>query len=379
VFTASTPSVPYAPFLVSHILTPAGLQGVGVPLGKRLTDALGTVFGFSFLPHYSFLGARPYFGFLFTLLAPLAVLLPGGHRLRVGALVAAGAVFAWAMTYLVDRNLQIILPMLVAVTAGVIIAVWRLGWIARIGLAPLILLQVAWGGDLMFQGDIGGAIEHIRNGVNGLVSVRETAQRREMTRAVPKNGKVLLHADHVSLGLDREVISDEIGFQGLIDYARLRTPREAYDRFRAIGVTHLAWTEASEPGLHMQRDIIFNALVRPQPAVTYGPYVMVQMPATPPAATPPYRVLVLGGVAGHPDGIYPIDVLSQCEFRPPGCAPPAPALAVDASTLPQALDGSVDAVVAPPRYGFTRPAALALNQRFRLVRPGGRYDLFLRR
>jgi len=383
VFTASTPSVSHAPYLVSNILTPAGLQGVGVPLGKRLTDALGTVFGFSFVPHYSFLGTRPYFGFLFTLLAPLALLLPGGHRLRVAALVAGGSVFAWAMTYLVDRNLQIILPMLVAVTAGVIIAVWRLGWAARAGLAPLILLQVAWGGDLMFQGDIDGAIGHIRAGVDGRVSVRETADRREMTRVIPRDARVVFHADHVSLGLDREVISDETGFQGLIDYARMRTPREAYDRFRAIGITHVVWKDAAEPGPYLQRDIIFNALVRPLPSITRGAYQMIEMPVTPPPASPPYRVLVLGGVNGHADGIYPIEALDQCGFRPPGCTQRAPEPPVDTATLPQALEGAlgggVDAVVAPLQYGFAPPAAQVLGQRFRLVRPGPHYDLFLRR
>ncbi len=380
VFSASTPSIPNAPFLVSNALTPAGLQGNGLTLGKKLADALGMVFLFPFQPHYSFLGARPYFGFLFTLLSPLALLLPGGHRLRIGALVAGGSVFAWAMTYLVDRNLQIILPMLVAVTAGVIVAVWRLGWIARIGIAPLILLQVAWGGDLMFQGDLAGAIEHIRSGLDGKVNVRETSQRRAMTRVLPKNAKVLLHADLVSLGLDREVLSDEIEYQGLIDYPRLRTPREAYDRFHAIGVTHLVWTEATQPGHHMQRDIIFNAVVRPLPASTYGPYLLVAMPATPPPATSPYRVLALGGLNGYRDGIYRIDVLSQCEYRPPACQPPIPEVAINGTAVsPEIVGAGVDAVIARPGYGFNPATAARLNERFRLVRPGGPYDLYLQR
>lgn len=377
VFTGSRPTFANAPFLVSHVLTPGGLRGDGLTLSRQLLDSLGLVFGFSFHPHYSFLGERPYVGFLFTLLSPLVVLLARAQRLRIGALMAGGAVFAWAMTYLVDRNLQIIMPMLVAVTAGIIIAVWRTGWIARVGLVPLLLLQVAWGGDLMFQGYLAGAIEHIRNGIAGKVDVRETLSRKAMNRLIPRNGVLVMHAGHVSLGVDREVLSDEIGSQGLFDYSSLRTRRELYDRFRAVGATHVAWVEGAEPGPHIQRDIVFYALVKALPSSSLGPYSMVELPATPPPATPPYRVLSLG-IGGHADGIYPVDEISRCEMQPPGCVPAAPAVAVQGPATAAILDAGVDAAIVAPSYPLDPAVAAVLDQRFQRARAGAPYTLYLR-
>jgi hypothetical protein len=306
----------------------------------------------------------------------LVIVLPQARRLRTAALLAGVGLFIWGMTYLVFRNLQIILPLLVAVTAGVIVKVWRLGWIARAGLVPLLLLQVVWQGDLMVQDYLTGAIDYIRSGITGTVYPNEIGDRREMAALVPRDGTVLLHGEHGTLGFNRHTLSDEMGFQGLIDYRRLRTAREVYDRFRALGVTNVVWAEQSEPGISIQRAVVFNALVRSLPSATYGRYSMVTL-GSPPPVVPPYRVMVLG-MPGLASGIYRVDVLGRCELRPAeSCVRPQPEVALAGEVGPDALDASLDALIMPPGYGLDPAASAILAERFRTTYPGGRYQLYL--
>ncbi|HEY2901643.1 MAG TPA: hypothetical protein VGL59_13760, partial [Polyangia bacterium] len=376
-FTHSRPTFADAPFLVSHILTPDGLRGAGSGIASRVLSALQLVFTFSFQPHYSFLNDRRYFGFLFTLLAPLSLLLPDARRLRTAALIACAALFCWALNYLVDRNLQIILPLMVAVTAGVFIRVWRLGGVARLGLVPLCLAQVFWGGDLFFQGALQGHIDQIRGHLTTSTNNRETSERRAITNTLPFDAKVVVHDEHLTLGLDRETLSDQAGFQGLIDYHPLRSAREAFDRFRSLGVTHVLWIDSAPWQYPLQRDIVFTALIKPLPFTTHGRYKLAALPAIPPPATPPYRVLRLG-VPPLPDGIYAIDDMSRCELRPPGCEPPAPSIAVTAkSPLATLFRSGADVVVRAPAYVLDPAAAAALTETFTLAHTTSDYLIYL--
>jgi hypothetical protein len=170
-----------------------------------------------------------------------------------------------------------------------------------------------------------------------------------------------------------------MGFEGLIDYRTLRTAREAYDRFRALGLTHIVWLDQNEPGITMQRAVVFNALVRALPLSTHGRYSMVPLGGEPPPATPPLRVMTLG-MGGLPDGVYRVDVLGRCELRPAeACVPPQPEVPVAAPVTPGALEAGVDALLLPPNYVLEPAASTVLDQRFRPTWPGGRYRLYLRR
>ena len=380
VFTASRPTIGDAGYLVSNVLTPAGLKG-GDGLAARLQGALGLLFSFSFVPHYSFVGARPYFGFLFTLLAPLSLLFPRGQRLRMAAAIAAGTISCWAMTYLVDRNLQIFAPLLVAVTAAVIVRIWRMGGLARLALVPLLLAQAVWGGDLMFQGSSSVALERARSGAAGLINVRSTQERRAISRTLPRQAVVLLHEEHVTLGLDREVISDKMGYQGLLDGHLMRTPREAYDRYRAVGVTHLVW-DPSDPLDFCQGDVVFDILTKPLSGKVHGGYHVAEMPASPPPVRPPLRVLALGtGIAGlTADGVYPVDAVSACDLRPPEtCVPTHPEAPVGPGGAKEALMGDVDAVLLGPTYSLDARAAELLRTRYEPTIHAGTPQLHLRR
>jgi hypothetical protein len=233
-----------------------------VALGERLKAAVLLVFTFSFKPHYTFGDDRPLFGSLFTLSLGLLPLLPRARRLWFGAYVGAGALFAWAFTFWVDRNLQTFAPLLAAVTAAILIRAWSLGWVARVGVAALVGTQLVWGGDLYFSGSerIADALSLIKSGIDGKSKDRFHGYRRDFVAlggALPKDATVLLHNKFVMLGIDRRVLLDAEGFQGLIDYRSFTTPRDMYERLRAVGVTHVAW-RGSEAGASLQADVIYH-------------------------------------------------------------------------------------------------------------------------
>ena len=350
VFRGSQPTMPDAPAMVNVVLTGDRKHGpAGDTRWARIKAGLRLVFTFAFEPHYSFLGTRPSFGFLFTLLSPLVLFLPRSRRLKLGALVAAAAVFAWAMTYQIDRNLQILQPLLAAVTVGVMVRVWSLGNLARLALALPIVLQVAWNMEYLFE-PLQPRFEQARLGAEGQVDHRGIKTRQLMNHLLPENAIVLLHAQHVSLGIERETLHDVGGFQGLIDQRPLHTTRAMYERYRALGITHLVWDPAAYAS-SCQEEVVFNLLFTLDSTRlgTFGPNRLAVLPAAPPPAEQPYRTLALG-VPPYRDGIYTIDQMNMFDAMP---LPEAPTPLVERSSegdLAKLLS-DVDVVMFSPDHG----------------------------
>ena len=106
------------------------------------------------------------------------------------------------------------------------------------------------------------------------------------------------------------------GFQMLIDYRDFKTPRDLYDRLRAVGGTHVVWTPG-RPTTSMQEEVIFHAFAQLCGGqMSFGSMVVGAMPATPPPVEPPYKVLTIG-VPGYPDGLYAVDALALNNMFPP--------------------------------------------------------------
>src|SRR5690606_30494029 len=92
---------------------------------------------------------------------------PERKRIAVGAIIASVALFIWAYVYNVDRNLQVFMPVMVVVTSALIIRIWRFSPVARVGLVPLVALQLVWGSDALFYNSynrINSAMTLIRSG-----------------------------------------------------------------------------------------------------------------------------------------------------------------------------------------------------------------------
>jgi hypothetical protein len=321
VFTASTPAIKDAAFQVTYLLADWRYRAPE-QLFDKLWEGAKVAFTFSFIPHYSWVNELPVFGSTFTLSLLFLPLLRGSHRLWLGALMAIAAVLTWALTYRVDRNLQGITPALIAVTAAILLRAWQSGWYARIGVAALVLVQLSWAGNLYFQGAdrISGAAKLLRSTMSGSTTESLGRYRREyvaLGQSLPASAVLMLHDSHSMLGIERPVLLDWVGFQGLFDYRLYKTPRDLYDRLREVGVTHVAWVPKSPPARSKQEELIFDAFVDTsgQSAQQFGPLSIFAMPPTPPPV-PAYRVLAVG-LGGYENGLYPVEALSTCEELPP--------------------------------------------------------------
>ncbi len=290
--------------------------------GERLWQALRLAFMFSFEPHTYFGDDRPYFGSIFTLLVPVMAFLPSARRLWVGLFVGMGALFTWAFTYWLDRNLHTFLPILVAVTGATIVRTWRLGGAGRLGILALVGLHLIWSVDWIFSGHdrLQAGVALIKSGLDRRTATRYSDYRqdyRQLGHAIPENGLAILHNWHVSLGINRRILLDWMGLQGLIDYRPLKTPRQAYDRFVALGVTHLIALPGTRSGLSRQEQIIFDTLVGfyAVPVGHFGGLALYEMPHRPPPQQAPFRVLVMG-IGGYANGVYPVERLTTLDDLP---------------------------------------------------------------
>ena len=317
----SWPTIPNAAFLFKNTISDPNWIPKGTLL-ERLNHAGKLFWTFSFRPHYSFTRNIPSFGSLFTLLLPALPFVRDRARILVGTIIASVALIIWGLVYNVDRNLQVFMPVMVCVTGALIVKLWRHSLFARIGLVPLVALQLVWGGDALFyssHGRIDSAINLIRSGYEGTAEKRFDSYRssfRAIRDALPANARVLLHNAHPNLGIDREIYLGWVGYQGLISYDALRTPAEMQRYFQRLGITHLLYDPDGFRAATKQHEVLWNALIEHAPSLgRFGNYKLLRMPDKPLREDPPFRVGVLR-LNGYADGVYPIEALNTDEYLP---------------------------------------------------------------
>jgi len=318
-FTASTPTVPDAAELVRTVFQEERWIPKG-DLGHKLWNAVKLFFTFSFEPHYSMTKNFPIIGSLFTLLLPSLLLLGKPRRLWLGVLWCFVAIVVWGSTYLVDRYLVSIVPVMAAVTVAMLIRLWRFGWIARAGIIPLVALQVICAGDAMFYSSthrLESSMGLVRSGYAGNGDAVFASYRRDyraLGEALPEDARVVLHSARMCLGIDRDLTYDITGAQGLISYAGIAGPRELYDYYRSLGFTHLVYTPNNRPPIVRQDDVLFLELVHHYGVARrdFGGYRLVALPEAPPPPDSDYDVLMLG-MGGYRNGLYPVESLRTAE------------------------------------------------------------------
>jgi hypothetical protein len=351
-------------------------------LGQRLSKGLELMFTFSFSPHYSFVNNLPVFGSVFTLALPLLLVIKGARRLWLGAGLALGTLFMWAISYWVDRNLQTFLPVLVAVTAAILVRAWELGWLARLGVSALVVVQLAWATPLYFSGSdrLTGAINLLKSGMDGRAREHLGKYRSQyvaLGAALPKDAVVLLHTRHVMLGIDRTVYLDWIGFQTIIDYRTFKTPRELYDHLRQIGVTHIVSTPGLRAAFTKQEEAIFDVFVNRYLTVQrhFADLTLYDMPESPPPVEAPYQVAMVG-VAGYPDGLYPVTALGNCVSFPPFLQ--YKALPSRTAPSPASLFEAANVVMLGTKAKVDKATNERLTEDFRLAQGYGNFRVFAR-
>jgi hypothetical protein len=341
-------------------------------LSERLARAAEMSFTFSFAPHYSFVNDLPMFGSVFTLALPFLLVIRNPRRLWLGTFIAMAAVFIWAFTYWVDRNLQAFLPVMVAVTAAILVRTWELGWLARVGVAALVFVQLAWGSALYVSGAerINAAIHLLRSGMDGRgrdILAANRSQYVALGESLPPKATILMHNSHVTLGFNRRVFLDWVGFQGAIDYRLFKTPRDLYDRLRALGITHVVWMPGQRATSTKQEEIIWNLFAETlQPRRQFGEFTVAPLPAVAPPVEAPYRVLVVG-VPELPNGLYPIETLSSTDLLPPTMR--FHAMPIKTATSPGELLGEAKVVMMGGSGGLDAAANQRLEREFRQI-PG---------
>jgi hypothetical protein len=294
-----------------------------VPLGERIIDSLKLLWSFSFAPHYSFQKNALITGSLFTLAVPFLVFLRPNRRVTLVAFAGIGATFCWAMTYRVDRNIQTYLPLLVVGTAAILTTAWQTGRAAKLGIALLVGMQLVAAGDTWFSGmdRVTASVALIRSTFNGSASSRYDGYASsyiEIGNSLPKQAVVLMHTQHVSLGINRTVILDWPGFQGQIDYSEMTSAYDVWRRFAELGVTHVVYPGWQYTSPIKQGYILFTVFSRiyADSAKNFGPLQMFEFPKTPPPVADPYLVGAIG-VGGLQNGLYDIKALCQIETYPP--------------------------------------------------------------
>lgn len=246
------PSTPLAEGIDTTVTDKAWVPK-GTTWREKLVEAGKATIRFGFEAHdwETFHGERPVFGSLFLIAFALVPFVT--RRRAVGALAAAtwAAVPIWYLTQHQDRYLQALVPWGATVVAVAFAGAWRASWFARPVVVALISFQ------LLHTSDIWSLPAHgmmhaapIHAVVDLIASTRAEApeelidQHFAISRArklVPPEGRVLVHDQHLHLGLGRRAVRDHVTRQGAINWALLGTTRAAANFMKELGVTHLYW------------------------------------------------------------------------------------------------------------------------------------------
>lgn len=384
VFTHSFPLQPDAAQVMEQLRLMSGLGPKGT-LGERMLEALRLVWCFSFEAHAS--TPRPFFGSLFSLLLPALLFLRDRRRIFLGVVVACIGVVVWANTFLVDRYLQTLSALMMAVAAALIVRVWQAGLIAKIGVSALVSLQLVWGADAYFWSGhpyISSAIALIRSGFEGNAQRRfdnYLLDTRRMDHELPKDAVLLFHNTRLSLGVRRPVYQDLPGFQSLISYRSVRNARDLVKMYRSFGITHVVHERGKWEAFTRQEEVVFAMFVQhhAKREMRTSIYEVLELPRVLPADEPTYRVLCQG-IPGHRDGIYLVDQLSTLEQGLPEAKRyPSPQVAVASSEAHNFLP-QVDAVLRWTKQPLSEPERATLNQRFiRVFAFRTELDVYVRR
>jgi hypothetical protein len=274
------------------------------------------------------------------------------------------------MTFRVDRNLQILMPLLAATTCAILVRAWQLGLFARAGIVALVLLQAIWGADTIFYGGhdrLRSAVALISAGFEGRRDDRFEYRHdfRAVNDVVPTDALVVLHNSHESLGIERDILLDWPGFEAGVIYDGLGGPRALYDYWRGLGVTHVLQAPERRPSAKKRDDVLWAEYIKRYAIpVRAGSLEVTTLGAPPPPDAPGYTVLCVG-LHGYADGIYPLDALSVHEGLPesfrryPAPKQPFP----EQSQIDAGLD-DVDAILTSGESEHLRAIAGAVSRDF---------------
>ena len=328
---------------------------------EGVKEALKALFTFSFVPHDypRYHGKVPVFGSLFTLLMVCLPFFRGTMRIWGLAVMTHLSIFTWYMLHHQDRYLQTLLPWMAAVTAAIIIRIWRSGWAAKAMVAVLIATQVVIGADVYFIQSHAMIRAPIKR-VNDLLAAGYKKQYEERLQvftgwvairdALPEDAHVVLHDNHIHLGISRRTTSDWGTWQYGISYGRLTSPREVWQLYRDLGVTHVVWRDRTSKGWDsLAGDLVFFdfALRQTRAKKKVSGHWVARMPEEQPADEPYGKVAFFGCNDMYESGLYDLSQMTTPVFGPERARFSKPLVAADAADAHSLLEQADYAVVDP--------------------------------
>lgn len=262
-----------------------------------------------------FHGTYPVFGSLFTAGLVALPFLRGARR--VWALVALThlGIVVWYWMSDAERYLQAILPWMASTVAALAILAWRSGWAARAGVVLLGGLQIVWGADMPFwplhrmagKSPVGLANDFFGRGYNNKNDDRTKPFEdfARLGRDLPRGSKVLVHHEHLHLGLGTMAVSDSTRMVYGINYGELGSPTAVDRLFKSYGITHVVYDPHVVYGDEsVAGDLVFHAYAESlKPLLRHGPRTIASLPPAPP---PPRNddVIVFQCDSSYPTGIF---------------------------------------------------------------------------
>jgi hypothetical protein len=324
-------------------------------------ESVEALFTFSFVPHdYGrFHGKVPVFGSLFTLLTLCLPFLKNTRRIWGLVALTLTAGFMWYSVHHQDRYLQTIVPWMAAVTAAIIIRIWQTNRLSRAALCTLIVAQVLIGADVYFIQSHAMIRSPIKRVADLLAAGHEGKYEQRLKvfpdwvavrRALPDDAHVLLHDNHVHLGLSRRTTSDWSTWQYGISYGRLESPRQVWSLLRSLGVTHIVWQDRTSKGYDsVAGDLVFFDFVF-RYAVDrkkVGQHWVARMPDEPPPEAPFGEVAFFGCDDFYATGLYRLSEMTVPVFGPKRRDFPQPLVAGGNSAVEGVLQEAHYVVVDP--------------------------------
>jgi hypothetical protein len=131
-----------------------------------------------------------------------------------------------------------------------------------------VSVQVVWGGDVPFLPTHGmiqrspyeDTLRLLSTGYRRAFAERHDA-RSELApvgRRIPRGALVLLHEEHIRLGLGHAAVADTRGRQGALSYRELGQPDAVHRRLRELGVTHVVWRAEPRGYQRPSDDLVFR-------------------------------------------------------------------------------------------------------------------------
>lgn len=330
-----------------------------------------------------FHGTYPVFGSLFTFsLFALPFLKGAGRTWALVAMTHAG-IIGWYWVSNAERYLQVLLPWMASVVVALAVLAWRSGWPARAGVVLLGGLQLVWGADMPFwplhrmngKSPVGLANEFfaLGYGKNGSSRTKPFEEFAALGRELGAGSKVLVHHEHLHLGLGTMVVSDATRMVYGINYGELGSPAAVHQLLRDFGVTHLVW----QPGVvygdeSVAGDLVFHTYAQSlQKLKTYAGRTLGQLPVQAPRARA-QTVLVHQCDGSYAAGLYQLSDLRLSTYSLSGHVtrfpqPRAPSSSLkDAATRPEYAVINEKCAGAPSAKDYVQVAAVGTIRYFAL-------------